>query len=81
MTRKNGKTAIAAAHQAALFRGEALGFRQGVAYAVAELLRMDEPGHAKAIWEASGCDLRGVDDFDGKPIRKARSNGWLNGRI
>lgn len=53
------------------------GFRLGVAYATAIVLRtFDNPSIAREIWEPSGCTLRGVCDFDAKPIRRAIRRGW-----
>jgi hypothetical protein len=60
-------------------------FVQGVAYAVAELIRRDDMVVAQEIWEcATGTEgksvLRWVDDFDAKPIRAAMRNGWVGVR-
>lgn len=52
-------------------------FAQGVAYAVARLLRdFDRVVEAKEIWRDSGCSLDGVDPYDAKPIAKEIKRGW-----
>ncbi len=56
------------------------GFVQGVAYAVAELIRRDDMTHAQEIWEAaigSKTVPRWVDGFDATPIRRAIKRGWV----
>lgn len=58
-------------------KGERETWNQAIAYATALLLRVfDEPGMAKEIWLTSGATLAGVDDYDAKPIRKAKRTGW-----
>lgn len=51
-------------------------FQQGVAYAVAVLIRRDELGLAQEIWEATSGSLDGVDGHDAKPIRHAVETDW-----
>ncbi len=55
-----------------------IGFNQGVAYAVSELIRQGDMIAARDIWETSGCTLKGVDVYDADPIRSSKRNGWIS---
>lgn len=54
-------------------------FIQGVAYAVAFLLRQDSPTLAREIWEAAVPQKsvpKYVPEYDAKPIKAAIRRGW-----
>lgn len=53
-----------------------IAFQQGVAYAVAFLIRQDEMSLAQEIWEATSQSLDCVADYDANPIRFAVSTDW-----
>ena len=54
-------------------KAEKRGFRQGVVYATALLIRCREEGGAETIWnesEYSLLDLRGCDPYDADKVRE-----------
>lgn len=56
----------------ALVAKEKEGFNQGVAYATKILIDHGEGTYAREIWEASGCTLRGVDEYDKAGVMKLK---------
>jgi hypothetical protein len=58
---------------------EDLGFRCGVAYAVALLIRQDEMVRARDIWNTTDGSLVGVPAYDAKPIKHSVKTDWCEG--
>jgi hypothetical protein len=56
------------------------GFHQGLAYAVAYLLRAGQDTHAEELWKTAFSDTaecpRYIDGYDARPIRKAIKTNW-----
>ena len=53
-------------------KAEKRGFTQGVVYAIAQLIRLGDTGHAEIIWDESGFsenDLNFCDNYDADKVR------------